>query len=170
MIDIKKYSELDQEVKDELNSLIDTEFGHIPIVKETEWATPDWTIINYDSGQILTFYNIILREVEIDGRPYNIGGINNVITPKQFRGKGYSTETLRDTEYLIFEEFKCAFGLLLCADELIPFYNRLNWYQVNCPVYFKQLDERKLWQANTMLLSKNKEIRPKEIDLKGLPW
>ena len=60
MIQIKKYNELDQSAKDQLNSFIDNEFGHIPIVRETKWATPDWTIIYFQDGAIATFYNEVV--------------------------------------------------------------------------------------------------------------
>jgi len=170
MIDIIEYSKLNKDIRAKLDILIENEFGHIPIVKETEWAVPNWTIINYGSNDIQTFYNLILREIKIDGVKCKIGGVNNVITPHQFRGKGHSTETLSKTEYLIFEEFKCEYGILLCADSLIPFYERLNWYKINCPVYFNQSSGKKLWQANAMMLSKSNNIQPINIDLEGLPW
>lgn len=170
MIQVKRYNELEQSVKDQLNSFIDSEFGHIPIVRETQWATPDWTIIYFQDGAIATFYNIVKRTITIDNEAIKIGGINNVITPKEFRGKGYASKTLKETEALLFEDLKCSLGVLLCADELIPFYQRLNWYKVDCPVYFEQTDGEKLWGANTMLLSKGEKLSPQIIKLNGLPW
>ena len=67
-------------------------------------------------------------------------------------------------------ELKSELGVLLCADEHIPFYKRLNWYKINCPVHFDQSNGKKLWEANTMLLTKKDKWNPKEIDLQGLPW
>lgn len=170
MIEIIKHSELNSQSKKKLDSFIEEEFGNIPIVKDTEWATPDWTIIQHVNNEIVTFYHIVLREILIDGENFKISGINNVITPMEFRGKGYSSKTLRETEHLIFDDFDCDLGLLLCADELIPFYERLNWYSVNCPVFFEQSTGQKLWNANTMLLTKKEKLYPKIINLNGLPW
>lgn len=170
MIQIKKYSEINKEIKDELNSYIDFEFGDIPIVQETAWATPDWTIIHFEDDEIASFYNIIERNIFIDDEEFKVAGINNVITPEAFRGKGYASKILKDTENLIFDELNCELGVLLCADELIPFYERLNWYKVECPVYFNQPDGKKLWNANVMLLSKKNKIEPNHIDLNGFPW
>lgn len=170
MVEIKKYSRLTDQTKEKLNSLIEGEFGHIPIVKETKWATPDWTIIQYENDQIATFYNIVIREIIIDGETLRISGINNVITPKKFRRKGYASNSLRETEYLIFDDLSCDLGVLLCADDLIPFYERLNWYRIDCPVYFKQSTGRKIWTANTMLLTRNEKLHPTLIDLNGVPW
>lgn len=170
MIEVKKHHELLEKTKDKLNSYIKDEFGHIPIVNETEWATPDWTIVYYEKNRIATFYNIIVREIIIDNRVFKVGGINNVITPKEFRRKGYASKILRNTEHLIFDNLKCDLGVLLCADNLIPFYEKLNWYIVNCPVYFEQSTGVKLWKSNTMLLTKNEKVIPQKIHLNGLPW
>jgi len=170
MIEIKKYPELLEQTKDKLNSYIKGEFGHIPIVNETEWATPDWTIVYYENDLIATFYNIVEREIMIDNKAFKVGGINNVITPKEFRGKGYASKTLRETVHIIFDDLNCDLGVLLCADGLIPFYERLNWYKVDCPVYFEQSSGVKLWESNTMLLTKNEKLSPQRIELNGLPW
>ncbi|MDO5979350.1 GNAT family N-acetyltransferase [Flavivirga spongiicola] len=170
MIEVKKYSELLEQTKDKLNAFIKGEFGHIPIVNEMEWAIPDWTIIFYENDQIATFYNIIETHIRIDNKIFKVAGINNVITPKKFRKKGYASKTLEATEDLIFDDLNCEMGVLLCADNLIPFYEKLNWYKVDCPVYFEQSTGEKLWKANTMLLSKKEKMNPQRIKLKGLPW
>ncbi len=170
MIEITKYAELGNETKSKLKNFIDGEFGHIPIVKETKWAKPNWTIILYENNEIATFYNIVERKILLDSQELKIAGINNVITPKQYRGVGYASRILRETESFILEDLKSELGLLLCADQLIPFYKRLNWYKIDCPVYFEQMEGKKLWQANAMLLSKRHRLNPKTIDLNGLPW
>lgn len=170
MIEIKRHSELLEPTQHKLNTYIKGEFGHIPIVNETEWADPDWTIVYYEKDQIVTFYNIIEREIIIDEKRFKVAGINNVITPREFRGKGYASKVLRETEYLIFNNLNCDLGVLLCADDLIPFYERLNWCKVDCPVYFEQSSGVKLWKSNTMILFKNKKISPHKIELNGLPW
>ena len=146
MIEISKYSELDNGTKSKLKDFIDSEFGHIPIVRETQWATPGWTILLYENKEIVTFYNIIERKILVDMSVLKIAGINNVITPEEYRGNGYASKILRETEDFIFDELQSELGVLLCANELIPFYERLNWYKVDCPVY------------------------PKKIELNGLPW
>ena len=170
MIEITKYPDLDNGTKSKLENFIEGEFGHIPIVKETEWAKPDWTIILHQNNKIANFYNIIEREIFIDETNVKIAGINNVITPKEFRGNGYASKVLRETEDLIFEDLKSQLGVLLCADDLVPFYKRLKWYKIDCPVYFEQSDRKRLWKANTMLLTKKDKLNPKKIDLNGLPW
>ncbi|TXD80952.1 GNAT family N-acetyltransferase [Subsaximicrobium wynnwilliamsii] len=170
MIEIKKYTELSEKLRNQLSSYIEDEFGHIPIVKETEWETPNLTIIFYDNEQIVTFYNIVLREISIDNKKIKIAGLNNVMTPKEFRGMGYASIVLREIENLIFTSLSCEMGLLLCADALIPFYEKFNWYKIDCPVYFEQSSGVKLWGASTMLLTRDEKICADKIELNGLPW
>ena len=139
MIETSKYSDLNIATKSKLANYIHGEFGHISIVNETEWAKPDWTIILYLNNEIATFYNIVERQILVDNKEVKVAGINNVITPKKFRGNGYASRILKETESLIFDDLKSEFGMLLCADSLISFYERLNWKNiVDCPVYFEQ--------------------------------
>jgi len=159
MIYISKYNELKEEERQFLDGVARDEFGHIPIVQNTEWATPDWSVINSQENSIVTFYNIVVRNISIDNKKVKVAGINNVITPKIFRGRGYSSKTLRSTQTFIFEDLKCKAGLLLCADELIPFYEKLGWYCVDCPVYFDQADGQKLWTANICCNQGNNNFR-----------
>jgi hypothetical protein len=93
MIETSKYIDLNLDTKKMLNKIIQDEFGHIPIVQETEWATPDWTIIYYEGNDIATFYNIVKRQILVDDKKMKVAGINNVITPQKNRGQGYSSKT-----------------------------------------------------------------------------
>jgi predicted acetyltransferase len=170
MITIEKCDLLSPATKETLDNYIQTEFGHIPIVRETSWAMPDWTVLYTEDNTIVTFLNIVERTVLIDGTAVKIAGINNVITPPAFRGKGYSSQALNHTTPFLFNGLKAEHGLLLCADAMTPFYKRLGWYTVNSTVYFDQPSGNKEWTANTMLLSSRQTIAPAVIDLQGLPW
>lgn len=170
MIKITRYSQLDRFTKGKLKNYIESEFGHIPIVRETKWAKPDWTILLYQDNEILSFYNIVERNIRIDDNPIKIAGISNVITPKAYRGNGYASKILRETKHVIFEDLNCEIGVLLCADNLIPFYERLHWHKVDCPLFFEQPEGKRLWTANVMLLSEKHIWSPKKIDLNGLPF
>lgn len=170
MLKIFKTQDLENSLQSSIAHHVHEEFGHIPIVKNTQWAVPDWTIVYYHEGQLACFYNIVEREILIDMQPRQAAGINNVITPKRFRGKGLASKMLKETEGFLFTKLQKDIGVLLCADALIPFYSKLGWYKINGPVSFKQRDETLLWQANTMLLTPGTIIQPLQIDLNGLPW
>jgi len=173
MIKIFNYNELGQELLEELTNSINDQFGSVPIVKETEWSTPDWSIIYFDEGNIAAFLNIVMRQVKFDDAHHAVGGLNNLITKKEYRKKGLGSQLVRRANTFILDEMNCDFGLLLCADELVRYYTHLDWVKVDCPVYFQQPGGKKLWQANTMLISKNRNDQIEQfntIDLNGLPW
>ncbi len=92
MIETSKYIDLNLDTKKMLNKIIQDKFGHIPIVQETEWATPDWTIIYYGGKGIARFYNIVERQILVEDKKMKVAGINNVITPQKNRGQGYSSK------------------------------------------------------------------------------
>jgi len=170
MIEYNKYPELPPTIKEQLDSYIDNEFGHIPFVSNMKWSSPEWTIFLRENSEISTFLNIVIREVNFDSRKVQVAGINNVITPKKFRGNGYASMIMNEAKSFIFNQLNLEHALLLCADSLIPFYTKLGWYQVDSKVYFEQPSGKKLYDSNTLLLSKESSINPREIDLNGQPW
>lgn len=122
-----------------------------------------------DKNYLKCFY-MVLREISIDDQHFRAAGINNVIAPIKFRGMGFATKILSETKKYLFENLNSDLGLLFCSNDLVPFYNRIGWYTINCPVYFEQPTGTKIWTANTMLLTNGRIIRTKKIDLNGLPW
>lgn len=170
MIKIFNYNELGQELLEELTNNINDQFGSVPIVMETKWSTPDWSIIYFDEDNIAAFLNIVIRQVKFDDVYHTVGGLNNLITKKEYRKKGLGSQLVRRANTFILDEMNCDFGLLLCADELVSYYTHLNWVEVKFPVYFQQPGGKKLWQAKTMLISKDQINQFHTIDLNGLPW
>lgn len=168
---IQRYKELDTWTRDLINKETDREFGSIPIVQSYSWAEPKWTVLLIQDNEVLCFYNIVERICRFDGDPVQVAGINNLITPLKYRGYGYGSQIMKTSGNLLFDKLNAEYGLLLCADKLIPFYNRFGWYKTDSKVRFDQPDRTRLWQANVMLLNrKAKPFHPGEIDLCGLPW
>lgn len=170
MVEFNKYLELPSLTKKNLDHFIQEEFGHIPFVSETQWSTPDWTILIIEDNEILTFLNIVIREVNIDLKKVKVAGINNLITPKNHRGNGYASKIMNEAQDFIFKQLGIEHAILLCASSVMPFYNNIGWYKVNSDVYFEQPSGLKLYNSNTMLLSDKSPISPQKINLNGLPW
>jgi predicted acetyltransferase len=170
MIKCIRYPEIPLNIKRDLSSHIHSEFGHIPFVNNMKWGSPDWTLFISENDEILTFLNIVIREVDFDRRKVQIAGINNVITPEKFRGNGYASIIMNEAKNFIFNQLQIDHALLLCADSVIPFYKKLGWYQVDSKVSFEQPSGVKLYDSNTMILSYKSTVSPREIDLNGLPW
>lgn len=74
MIIVEKYTDLHTSTKKLLGDMVEREFGHIPIVNETIWSVPDWTFMTFIDKQIAAFYNIVLRNIDIDGSSYLAAG------------------------------------------------------------------------------------------------
>lgn len=155
-----------------IDRAIKSTFGDVPFVQDITWSKPNFTITYTEENELISFYNIVKRNVLFDGESGTVAGINNVITLPEFRGKGYSSKLLNSTKKYLFEELAVDYGLLLCANELISFYEKLGWYKVDSTVFYTQPVKRtEQWNAETMLLSNGAaEYHPDEINLNGLPW
>lgn len=165
------YSELSSGLRENIEALCWDEFGQYEIVRNTEWARPDYTFAAFDQGELAGFYNLVLRSVSMDEHKVPVAGINNVVTLAGYRGRGIATQLLGDTESYWFETLGTEHGLLLCADALLTFYERLGWYKVRSTVRFSQSDGTRTWSANCMLRTPGTDdIKPSEIDLCGEPW
>lgn len=103
---IKEYNELDQDTKYKLLDVVNNEFGDVPIVTEYEWAIPDWAIILYSNDEIATVAHVVSRTSFFDNEEVKAGGLNNMITVEQYRGKGFAEEVLKSTHELIFEKLQ----------------------------------------------------------------
>ncbi|PRY12641.1 acetyltransferase (GNAT) family protein [Pontibacter ummariensis] len=172
MIRIYRQEELGQQLKTSLQHQITEAFGQVPFVQERVWAEPDWVMVKHEQDAVATFYGVVVREVSMDGQSYRIAGISNLITPHAFRGKGYASELLSETRDFLFKELGCVYGLLLCADALLPFYSRLGWYKLEARLYYDQPSGKQLYDSNVLLLAPSTQAAgyPQHIDLNGLPW
>ena len=64
---------------------------------------------------------MLWREFALSMREVFTGGLNNLITPEKYRGRGLAAKVLERVDELIFKELHCDAGLLLCADSLVLF-------------------------------------------------
>ena len=140
-------------------------------MRDTQWATPDWSFMAFEGDELAAFYNIIERTVTIDGVPSRVAGLNNLVTLPAYRGHGIASRLLRDTQEHWFDSLGAECGLLLCADALLPFYSRLQWQKAEIRVTYAQPEGSRTWAANCMLLDpRGKAGAAREVDLCGLPW
>jgi GNAT superfamily N-acetyltransferase len=154
-----------------LEGIAEGEFGQFALVRETEWAQPDWCYRAFEGAELVVFHNIVLRTVSVGGVRLRAAGLNNMITLPKFRGRGAASELLRETQPRWFAELEAEIGLLLCADALVPFYSKLGWRLLESRVTYDQPAGRKTWAANCMGLDPRGLMEsPREVDLCGLPW
>jgi GNAT superfamily N-acetyltransferase len=174
MLDVRicRHEDLPQARRDELAAAASNAFDRFPIVRQTTWAAPDWSVLGTLDTRLACFYNAIQRTVQFDGRDVRVVGLNNLVTLPDFKGRGLASRLLQDTERMWFETLGASHGLLLCADALVPFYERLGWRSVPSEVRFAQPGKpSQTWAANCMLLHPDRRHdSPGVIDLAGLPW
>jgi predicted acetyltransferase len=171
-ISIEKTATLQPALRHQIDAMTKEQFGGDELVRSLAWSEPNWTVVVKEGSSLASFLHIVERVTLFDGKKTSVAGINNVITPPEHRGKGYATDALGEAQYVMFNKLKVEFGLLLCADDLVPYYEKLGWYAVDCPLTFSQPDGKKhTWQAAAMLLAPNgSQPKPKKIDLQGTPW
>lgn len=69
------------------------------------------------------------------------------------------------------EKMNASFGLLVCADERRPIYERVGWQLVAPELFFTQNAQRRSLKTCVMILPLTEQLwRTGEIDLCGLPW
>ena len=163
--------ELPAEQKQQIEAVVQAEFSQFAIVRETRWATPEWTILAFEDEELAAFYNLVERTVHIDGIAVRVAGLNNLMTLPAHRGRGLGARLLRETQEHWFDSLGAECGLLLCADALLPFYSRLDWRRAEARVSYTQPCGPRTWAANCMLLDPLGKVgAAREIDLCGLPW
>ncbi|WP_299004056.1 GNAT family N-acetyltransferase [uncultured Shewanella sp.] len=170
MLKIDNYHSLSIEERQKQQEYIDDVFGDIDFIKKRQWAHPDFVFAFKQEDDLFSFFNLIIREATFDDKKTKIAGVANAVTPKHYRGKGYASQLLTQAQPVIFKQLKVEHALLLCTDDLTDFYQHLGWYKVNSKVQFQQGNDIEHYQANTLLLSPNEPIYPKNINLNGLPW
>lgn len=165
-------SEVPSDRRAQLDQLAEAEFGRFPLVRETAWAKPDWTFLGMEGEELTCFYHLITRVVSFEGEHKPVAGLNNLITLPAFRGRGLGSSLLLETTAFWFDSLGAEYGLLLCADALVPLYASLGWQETEASVTYAQPTGQRTWAANCMILSPTREekLSIKRIDLCGLPW
>lgn len=170
-IQVARYLELPPELRERIDEAAWGEFGKFEIVRQTEWATPDWSFLAYEAGELVAYYNLVERIVRIDDAATRVVGVNNLVTMAGHRGRGHASRLLRETQPRWISELSVEAGVLLCADALLPFYSRLEWRRVSCPIVYAQRNGPRTWSESGMLWEPEGGRMPcRQLDLCGLPW
>ena len=144
-----------------------------PAQRQIAWASPEWGILVWDdAGALVGYVGIVARDVLLDGRAVRVGGIGGVKTHPAVRGQGYARAALGRAATFMADELGAAFGLLVCREELRPFYGGLGWQPFAGALLIEQPGGRVLFTFNRPLVLPLREPAPHAgtIDLCGLPW
>jgi len=163
-----RWDEIPISLKDKIVKAPLEEWGHLPMIVNTEWSTPNFSIIaTSDDNDLICFLNLVERTAKFDGVDTEVVGINNLITARKYRGKGFGRTVMDKAQGFIFDKNKI--GLLLCGDDVSTFYESLGWVKFSGSLFYNQGAKPVKWHQNTYLFSKE-SLANDSIDLCGLPW
>ncbi len=136
------------------------------------WAAPQWSVLLWDEGELVSRVGLIAREIAHDGPIKRIGGIGGVMTHPEKQGRGYAGQAMREAAARFDKELNVSFALLFCRPHLVEFYKRLMWKPFPGKVFVEQPQGRVEFSTNGAMVLDVKQSAPVngEIDLNGLPW
>ncbi len=109
------------------------QYWNYPYDSQVNWIREnlqdnDTHILFYRASKLVAYLNLINLHVEIDGIKCNMLGVGNVCVALNQRGQGFGKELMSYANKEILRSKKI--GLLLCHDNLIPFYQKAGWTEL----------------------------------------
>ena len=109
--------------------------------------------------------------IQVDDRTIQVGGIGDVITVPEFRGRGLAQAAVHKALEIIWNDWDLVYAILFCQPALRPFYERISWKIIDAPVSVAQPGTRMRIPMLAMFASRRGEPWPSgRVELGGLPW
>lgn len=105
---------------------------------ELIWRPKQLQLTLYAEEEAVSTCGLLKQSVRIGQRSLQVGGIGGVATPPQHQGKGYARRVLREALRIFSEEWRLDAGMLFCRPELVPFYLKSGWRELDVPVAILQ--------------------------------
>lgn len=137
-----------------------------------EWAQLEQRVVVWaDDGRALSHAGIVLREASADQTPVRIGGIGGVMTHPEARRQGLAALAVSIAVDWMRDQ-GVDFGLLVCREALVPYYESLGWRRHSGPLIVTQHGEATEFTFNLPMVRALGTEPPATgvIDLKGPPW
>ena len=136
-----------------------------------QWADPDWAVMVWEDEELVTTVQIIERLARVGRRSLRLGGIGNVSTKVEWRKRGFATAALKAAQEFLAEPLKVDFGLMICTEAMIAYYEKMGWKNVAASLLMEQEQGKLPLNYPVMVLPVlEKEWPEGTIDLLGLPW
>jgi hypothetical protein len=122
---------------------------HINWIKANIQAD-DIHVLMVENNELIGYLNLIKTQVIINSKTHPFLGVGNVCTKN--KGKGYGKDLLTAiNNYLIINSLN---GILLCKNDLMGFYSKVNWVLVDDSIR----DQNSYKNINFMLFNYEDEI------------
>lgn len=103
----------------------------VPYLFGDPWYNPEFTRVCVLDGRIVSALQICRRDVRVGHNTLTMGGIANVATHPEYRGRGYASQLLLDS-LMTMAKYSIDFSILFTG--IHQFYERAGW----CPVPMKR--------------------------------
>jgi predicted acetyltransferase len=134
------------------------------------FATVDWYVFGLRDEQWVSMLEISKRHATVGPQPIVFALIGSVVTVPQWRCHGYASAVLLHATDFLCQQPDVAFGLLLCLEGVVRFYEQRGWQQVAEPLFYDQPSGKVQSDQNTMVYICQDQKWPQGIiDLCGLP-
>jgi aminoglycoside 2'-N-acetyltransferase I len=168
-IEIKASHQLTPQEREQLDELFKEAFPVDDL--DYKWSEVNWFVLVKEGHELVSNVEIIERTATVEGAPVKLGGIGGVATRTAWRRHGFAEAGLKIAQSFLKKKLAVDFGLLICADKMIPYYHKLGWQLVGRPMLIDQPGGKVTYSAPIMVLSVCKDEWPDgSIDLCGLPW
>jgi aminoglycoside 2'-N-acetyltransferase I len=152
----------------ELRSRID--FA-VPNKAWTPWGQKKWHVLVWLGDELVSHVGLLTRDVRAGESVVSVAGVYSVMTAPDRRGNGHATAALRRAVEFMLSDLDADFGLLLCPDRMLPFYDALGWRKVEDTVVFDQPSGKTVSVLNAMVLPLRGTSWPSgTLDFCGPPW
>lgn len=136
----------------------------------TRWAAFDWYVSVHVGDRIVSMAGVVDRRGSVGDVPAHLGLLGAVFTLPEHRDRGFGSDVVRRAMQLMADGLGCEFGVLLCSDELIPYYERQGWKHVQNPLRFERFGRAEVAQSNVMVYEcAGRPLPDGTIDVNGLP-
>lgn len=136
-----------------------------------EWTPPGWGVLVTVGGEIVSYTGIVVTEAAVNGRPAAIGGVGSIATHPAHRGQGHASRSIEMAlDWMAGKDVE--FAMLVCRDELVPYYERGGWDMYAGELLVSQFGERETFTFNRVMVRAVTADPPSGgvIDIGEPPW
>ena len=142
-----------------------------PEFNSIQWSSHDWVVLSWLGETLVSQLFLIDREILVGSASLRVAGVGGVATHPDYQHRGFGSQVQKASAQFMQKGMKVPFGLLICADETIPFYEKSGWKWVAPEMFFTQDNQPRRLETAVMILPLSSAPWPTgNIDLCGLPW
>lgn len=140
-----------------------------------DWDMPETSVIIRREGrdELLAHAGILTRICLHNGDSVRVGGLLEVKTHPEVRGQHLGKAVVRRATQLLRDDPSIDFGLLVCLEPLLPYYEPLGWVEFTGNLWVDQPDGRLRFNEVSRVMTLPGRLPAPvrgDIDLCGLPW